>query len=58
MNSISRRKFVHLPVVTSAAAMLGQADWMPLPGYVPQEPDRWAKTVCRTAAPGAGCTSG
>jgi len=54
MKAITRRKLLHLPVVTSAAALVGQADWMPLLGYVPQEPDRWVKTVCRYCGTGCG----
>ncbi|MBI5281825.1 MAG: nitrate reductase [Candidatus Solibacter usitatus] len=53
MRGISRRKIFHLPVVTSAAALLGRADWTPLRGFVPAEPERWVKSVCRYC--GAGC---
>ncbi len=54
MRGMTRRKLLRLPVATSAAALVGQADWMPLPGYVPQEPDRWVKTVCRYCGVGCG----
>jgi nitrate reductase NapA len=54
MTPVSRRKFFHLPVVTSATALLGQADWTPLLGFVPQEPDRWVKAVCRYCGTGCG----
>ena len=54
MSVMTRRKLLRLPVVTSAGALAGLADWMPLSGYVPQEPDRWVKAVCRYCGTGCG----